>query len=88
MSNQDVVDFVIGRVALGMELDKICEAMTDNCLASNSMNGVGCDNMTVVIVGFYTQETKADWIKKITLLAGQKMELSAVTSEGSYMDIK
>lgn len=53
MSNQEVVDFVREKIGLGEELPKICEDIMDRCLAPECrMGGVGCDNMTVVIVGF------------------------------------
>jgi protein phosphatase 2C family protein 2/3 len=47
-------------------LDKICENMMDNCLASNSeTGGVGCDNMTMIIIGFLRGRTKEQWYEEI-----------------------
>ncbi len=38
----------------------------DNCLASNSeTGGVGCDNMTVAIVGILNGQTQEEWYNKI-----------------------
>jgi len=38
----------------------------DNCLASNSeTGGVGCDNMTMVIIGLLQGKTKEEWYKMI-----------------------
>ena len=38
----------------------------DNCLASNSeTGGVGCDNMTMVIIGLLHGRTKEEWYKVI-----------------------
>jgi protein phosphatase 2C family protein 2/3 len=38
----------------------------DNCLASNSeTGGVGCDNMTMVIIGFLNGRTKEEWYEEI-----------------------
>ena len=38
----------------------------DNCLASNSdTGGVGCDNMTVVIVALLNGKTKDEWYKVV-----------------------
>ena len=38
----------------------------DNCLASNSdTGGVGCDNMTVVIVGLLGGKSKDEWYKMV-----------------------
>lgn len=40
--------------------------MMDNCLASNSeTGGVGCDNMTMTIVGFLRGRTKDEWYDEI-----------------------
>lgn len=65
MTNQDVVDFVSARVATGLSFTKIAEAMTDFCLARDSMAGIGCDNMTVIIVGFHNASQKEEWAAKI-----------------------
>lgn len=38
----------------------------DNCLASSSeTGGVGCDNMTMVIVGLLRGKSKEEWYKQI-----------------------
>jgi protein phosphatase PTC2/3 len=61
-----VVEFVRRGIAAKQELDKICENMMDNCLASNSeTGGVGCDNMTMVIIGFLNGKTKEEWYEEI-----------------------
>eukprot|EP01136_Pigoraptor_vietnamica_P041030 Opistho-1_new@13527 len=53
MSNQDVVDFIRSRIARLVPLEKIVEELLDACLAPEShIGGVGCDNMTAVIVAF------------------------------------
>ncbi len=51
LSNQEVVDFVSRRIGQGMEPEDICEELMTRCLAVDcSMGGLGCDNMTVVLV--------------------------------------
>ncbi|KAJ3291488.1 PP2C-domain-containing protein [Rhizoclosmatium globosum] len=51
MSNDQVVDFVMAQIAADRTLPDICELMMEYCLAGDSdVGGVGCDNMTVVIV--------------------------------------
>nr|CAB3265082.1 probable protein phosphatase 2C T23F11.1 [Phallusia mammillata] len=51
LSNQDVVEFVRDKLAQKIEPEQICEDLMDKCLASEcAMGGVGCDNMTVIIV--------------------------------------
>jgi len=53
MSNQEVADFVISKMATGMEPELICEELMTRCLAPDtSMGGLGCDNMTVILVCF------------------------------------
>ncbi|KAI5922730.1 phosphatase 2C-like domain-containing protein [Camillea tinctor] len=65
-SSQAVVEFVRRGIAAKQDLDKICENMMDNCLASNSeTGGVGCDNMTMVIVGFLRGRTKEEWYNEV-----------------------
>ncbi|KAF4447309.1 protein phosphatase [Fusarium austroafricanum] len=65
-SSQAVVEFVRRGIVAKQELDKICENMMDNCLASNSeTGGVGCDNMTMVIIGFLNGKTKDEWYEEI-----------------------
>jgi len=65
-SSQAVIEFVRRGIAAKQDLDKICENMMDNCLASNSeTGGVGCDNMTMVIIGFLRGRTKEEWYEEI-----------------------
>lgn len=53
-------------IAAKQELQDICENMMDNCLASNSdTGGVGCDNMTITIVGLLKGRSKEEWYKAI-----------------------
>jgi protein phosphatase 2C family protein 2/3 len=65
-SSQAVIEFVRRGIAAKQPLDKICENMMDNCLASNSeTGGVGCDNMTMVIIGFLKGRTREEWYEEI-----------------------
>ncbi|EDO40449.1 predicted protein [Nematostella vectensis] len=53
LSNQEVVDFIRSRLAQRMELEQICEELLTRCLAPDcQMGGLGCDNMTVIILTF------------------------------------
>ena len=62
-----MVEFVRRGIAAKQELSRICENMMDNCLASNSeTGGVGCDNMTMTIIGLLNGKTKEEWYKLIT----------------------
>ncbi|KAJ1940992.1 Protein phosphatase 2C 2, partial [Linderina pennispora] len=54
--------FVHEMVAKGLKLPQVCEELMDRCLASESeLGGVGCDNMTVVIVGLLNGKTEDEW---------------------------
>lgn len=65
-SSQAVVEFVRRGVAAKQDLDQVCENMMDNCLASNSeTGGVGCDNMTMIVVGFLRGKSKEAWYDEV-----------------------
>ncbi len=65
-SSQAVVEFVRRGIVAKQELASICENMMDNCLASNSdTGGVGCDNMTMAIIGLLQGRTKEQWYEDI-----------------------
>jgi len=65
-SSQAVVEFVRRGIVAKQDLASICENMMDNCLASNSdTGGVGCDNMTMIIVGLLQGRTKEQWYDDI-----------------------
>ncbi|OAD76762.1 hypothetical protein PHYBLDRAFT_131698 [Phycomyces blakesleeanus NRRL 1555(-)] len=71
MSNQQVVDFVRSKIVEETPIDKICESMMDHCLSPNSeMTSVGCDNMSVVIVGILNGKTEKEWYDWIASRAG------------------
>jgi protein phosphatase 2C family protein 2/3 len=58
-----VIDFVRLKVSKGMELSQIGELMCDHCLAPDGFysTGLGCDNMTVLIVALLHGKTKQEW---------------------------
>ncbi|KAL4809742.1 PP2C-domain-containing protein [Aspergillus unguis] len=65
-SSQAVVEFVRRGIAAKQDLYRICENMMDNCLASNSeTGGVGCDNMTMTIIGLLNGRSKEEWYNQI-----------------------
>ncbi|KAK4903976.1 hypothetical protein LTR28_001056, partial [Elasticomyces elasticus] len=65
-SSQAVIEFVRRGIAAKQELHLICENMMDNCLASNSeTGGVGCDNMTMSVIGLLNGKTKEEWYQQI-----------------------
>ena len=68
LTSQQVIDFVRRAVANGDDMGKIAEDLMVKCLAKDSeTGGIGCDNMTVVVVallGGRTQEEWAAWVKE------------------------
>jgi len=51
LSNQEVTDFVTERLGRAMEPEDICEELMNRCLSPDcQMGGLGCDNMTCVLV--------------------------------------
>lgn len=65
-SSQAVVEFVRRGIAVKQGLSKICENMMDNCLASNSeTGGVGCDNMTMIVIALLKGKSLDEWYKEV-----------------------
>lgn len=51
MTNQEVVGFIRPRLSHGVSPAKVCEELMMRCLAPDChANGLGCDNMTIVLV--------------------------------------
>ncbi|GJN94379.1 hypothetical protein Rhopal_007459-T1 [Rhodotorula paludigena] len=62
LTSQQVIDYV--RLAISQEksLASICEDLMDRCLAPDSdWGGVGCDNMTLMVVALLGDRTKDEW---------------------------
>lgn len=71
MSSQHVVDYVRQSVKNRKALDQICEDLMEHCLAPDSdCSGVGCDNMTVLIVAILRGRTLEEWYDNMA----QKLE--------------
>lgn len=66
MHSQSVIEFVRRGIVAKQSLTTICENLMDNCLApSSNISGIGCDNMTVMIVGLLNGQTKEEWYETI-----------------------
>jgi protein phosphatase PTC2/3 len=57
------VDIIRLLVAQGKDLSEICETICEHCLApdTGSGAGIGCDNMTILIVAILHGRTKEEW---------------------------
>ncbi|KAJ1891148.1 Protein phosphatase 2C 2, partial [Kickxella alabastrina] len=80
-----VAQFVHAKVVEGKKLDQICEDMMDRCLASESeLGGVGCDNMTVVIVAILNGKTEEEWYAHVKNVAEETNMKSSPTLKKDY----
>ncbi|KAM0753554.1 PP2C-domain-containing protein [Meredithblackwellia eburnea MCA 4105] len=62
LSSQQVIDYVRRAIAEKKDLSTICEDLMDRCLAPDSdWGGVGCDNMTAMVVAILGDRTKEEW---------------------------
>ena len=54
LSSQQAVDFIRQQLAAGLTPSSVCEALCDKCIAPSTTgsNGIGCDNMSAVLVVF------------------------------------
>lgn len=68
LSNEEVVDFVRKRIASKMEPSIICEELMTRCLAPGcQMGGLGCDNMTVILICFINGKSYEELAAKCSL---------------------
>ncbi|KAL7752206.1 Protein phosphatase 2C 2 [Sorochytrium milnesiophthora] len=68
MSNDEVVRHIRQQIYQGSTLAQTCEWLMDKCLAPDSeIGGVGCDNMTVVIVAFLQGRTSEEWYQMVKM---------------------
>ncbi|KXS18075.1 protein phosphatase 2C [Gonapodya prolifera JEL478] len=65
LDNQQVCDFVSRAVSEQKPLGVVCEDLMDRCLApdrrASELGGIGCDNMTVVVVALLKGKSFAQW---------------------------
>jgi len=91
MSNEEVVDFVRSRIAKKMSPELICEEILGHCLAPDcQMGGLGCDNMTVILVGLLSGGTYEDLAKKCARQVDSPMKENGSTlqdDEDKKMDL-
>jgi len=67
LNSQHVVDFVRREIAQEKPLGRICENMMEHCLApdTHGAQGIGCDNMTILIVAILNGKTEEEWYAMI-----------------------
>jgi len=82
LSNQQVCDFVTQRIGEDTQPELICEQLMDRCLAPDcQVGGLGCDNMTVVLVCFLHNKPWTSLVQRCaTSFKARQAELN--TQEG------
>jgi protein phosphatase 2C family protein 2/3 len=62
LSSQEVIDFIRYKLCEHKSLGPICEELMDFCLSeTNNFSGIGCDNMTIIVVAFLRRRTPQEW---------------------------
>ncbi|CAG8729052.1 20853_t:CDS:2, partial [Dentiscutata erythropus] len=73
LTSQEVVSFIRKNLSENKDLRKACEDLMERCLAKDSeLGGIGCDNMTVIIVGFLHNKTEKEWYEWMASRYGEK----------------
>ncbi|KAJ1733570.1 Protein phosphatase 2C 2 [Coemansia biformis] len=87
MTNEQVVQFVHAKITEGKKLDQICEDIMNRCLASESeLGGVGCDNMTIVIVAILNGKSEDEWYESVKVIAEESGQKSSPKIERPGID--
>ncbi len=68
LSSQEVVNFIRYQISKGLELSEIADLIFEHCLAPDTTSGagIGCDNMTILIVAILHGRTKEQWYDWVT----------------------
>ncbi|CAO3670507.1 unnamed protein product [Rhizopus stolonifer] len=75
MTNQQVVSFIRQQLAEKTKLEDICEQLMDHCLSpENDGGGIGCDNMSVIIVAILKGKTEEEWYEWMASRSTPKKE--------------
>ncbi|KAF8319125.1 protein phosphatase 2C 2, partial [Clavulina sp. PMI_390] len=63
MSSQDVINWTRHQISQKIPLSQICEDMMSRCLSPDSdiQGGIGCDNMTVMVIALLGERTLDEW---------------------------
>ena len=68
LTTQQAASAVRYLISQGKDLGEICEIICDHCLAPDTIGGagIGCDNMTILIVALLHGRTKEEWQAWVT----------------------
>jgi protein phosphatase 2C family protein 2/3 len=72
VTNEEAVEFVRRRLSMRQEPETICEELMTTCLAPDcQMGGLGCDNMTVILVCFLHGKSYEELCAKVASTLNQ-----------------
>merc|ERR1712192_252690 len=84
LSNQEVVDFVTQRIGQAMEPEDICEELMTRCLSPDcQMGGLGCDNMTCVLVCLLQGKPYQALVERCARQAAARVEVRGRLATGT-----
>jgi protein phosphatase 2C family protein 2/3 len=87
MTNQQVVNYVRQKLSERTRLEDICEQMMEDCLAPDSDGGgVGCDNMSVMIIAILNGKTEEEWYEWMVERTSTKTDALGNVIEPSTME--
>lgn len=87
MTNDEVVDFIRTRIAAKMEPEQVCEELMTRCLAPDcQMGGLGCDNMTVVLVCLLQGNSYEDLANKCSRFTSSRVGDSFLKLDDSFLN--
>ncbi|KAI9222330.1 phosphatase 2C-like domain-containing protein [Blastocladiella britannica] len=76
MTNDDLIAYIRYHIVHGKDLGWICEDVMERCLAPDAeLGGVGCDNMTVMVVALLGGRTEPEWREWMRTKYAQSKEL-------------
>ncbi|KAI8647544.1 phosphatase 2C-like domain-containing protein [Parasitella parasitica] len=86
-NNQQVIDFVRYKLCEHKSLGTICEELMHYCLAEKgNISGIGCDNMTVIIVAFLRKRKPQEWYDWMAQKTKPQMPVRKAILLASYGD--
>ncbi|XP_022852875.1 probable protein phosphatase 2C 60 [Olea europaea var. sylvestris] len=85
LSNQQLVDFIRDQLKSENKLSVVCEKVLDRCLAPSTAVGLGCDNMTMILVQFKKPTQSGTSVDEQSSAKEVAKIESKSTESGSYL---
>lgn len=85
LSNEEVLEFVRSRIAQLIQPEIICEQLMTRCLAPDcQMGGLGCDNMTVILVCILNGESYEKLAERCKLAPLPLSQINNLNNNSNY----